>query len=151
MASIQSPNLPGKPILFRGGEVNKKQVARDFIEKYSFLPRDEITKYFRVLLKITQEHAEVLYRNAMEERRQLNLGNISETKQENIYPTYSNGKNRPTFKKPVDSEEKTSIVEINPAQEFAQFLEQFKKMCRNPYARKMAKLHIDTLEEQESA
>jgi hypothetical protein len=139
MASIQSPNIPEEPILFRAGKVNKRQFARDFLEKYSHLPQEIILNYFKALFEgMSNDHAYNLYKNTMEERRQLLAGHISDKKV------------------PNDEVLSTEIIKLqytdlddssSPEDQFELFVEQFKRVYRNPYARQLMKAYMGVVDE----
>jgi hypothetical protein len=138
VASIQSPNIPEEPILFRAGKVNKRQFARDFLEKYSHLSQETIIDYFRALFEgMSKDHAYNLYKNTMEERRQLLAGNISD-------------KRIPKGEEPSTEIIRLQYTNINdsssPEDQFEQFVEQFKRVYQNPYARQLMKAYMQAVD-----
>jgi hypothetical protein len=138
MANITSPKYPNKVSLYYGEDVNKKLIAYWLIDKLTDfgLTRDETVKFFTILFKSSTTYGEKLYRDAMEQRRKVLDGSISD-------PT-----------EPIKEKKDDPSIEIddnipNSSEQFDHFLTQFVNFYKTPYGRPMVKALMVQMEEKE--
>jgi|SRR5271157_924715 len=157
MAQIVSPktNIPC-PGIERNGVLNKTQTMRDLLKARPKITKEEAIAHMMNLrypyTPTSNAHASTLYRNVMEENKKITEESeiLHSSVSLNINASDKNLSNGNNI-----SEATSNIsdpIDINESQEqpFDQFLLQFKTLCQNPYARKLAKACIEVVEENES-
>lgn len=161
MASIISPKIPENPIR-RNGFLNKTQIMRDLLNERPNIDRNDAINFLMTTKKAatptTFEHAATIYRNVTEENRRLEITN---GKKSNI-PTLTASTSKKQRNQlqlmelvaSIATESPLSLSNFNsgmtPAQQFEQFLDQFKTICRNEYARGLARTCLDLIDENEA-
>ena len=154
MPNIQSPNMPDDPILFRGGKINKRELARMVLSFYPGITQDTFVTYFQLLFPdISYNHVYNLYRNVSEELRQFNLGNI--TKKNKIFGSKIVRKNNADSSLDENIEmsetESSSDEESETLLEFKRFVAHYKTVVRNPFLRELMKEYIMQVDESQAS
>jgi len=162
MAQVISPktNIPC-PGTERNGVLNKTQVMRDLLKARPKITKEEAIAHMMNLrypyTPTSNAHASTLYRNVMEENRKIT--EESEILHSSVsLDVNTSDKNLSNGNKISEATSNISSDPINinesevesQEQPFDQFLLQFKTLCQNPYARKLAKACIEVVEENES-